>query len=160
MNSLRYCMLLLCLSLAAQSVQEDQPDAAAVTKLNSTLLTLKHAGVTPASVGQQLVNDIISLAETTHEPSRATVVKFTDQLINELSARELPAKLLSQVTTAILVVLHSAVTPAYEFRASIGHAREALISLGVSAPKAQAVAERLMAVGKEVRGPEDIGVAR
>lgn len=150
------CLVLFGISGLSQSVPRDPVTAAAVKTLSSTLLTLKGPRASTSSVSQQLTNDIISSAERDHQPSRTAVVSFANELTGALGGRDLPANALSRLTTSIVEVLQSAGIGTLRFRASVSRAQEALISLGVDASTAQAVASRLMEIGKEVRGPEDI----
>ncbi len=157
MRNLICCLFLLGAGLAAQSSSEDEPDPAAVAKLNSILLTL-HREASASAVSRQLADGIMSLAESYHKPTRATVVRFAEELAYGLASRELPAKFVTQVSTSIVEVLESAGIGTYRFKESVARAKQALISLGLTDWKAQGIAERLRMVGKEVRGPDDTPV--
>jgi hypothetical protein len=65
--------------LAAQSSSEDEADRAAVAKLDSILLTL-HRDANASVVSRQLADCILSLAESYHNPARATVLRFAEEL--------------------------------------------------------------------------------
>ena len=146
-------VLLLAASLTAQA----PPNDPAITRLNSTLMALKDA-TSLSPIRQQFVDDIIALAEKGHQPSRPTVTKFVDELTAGLLSSDLSINALSQVTTSIVEVLHSAGTGTLKFRTSVNDAQQALISLGVRASQATSIAVRLTDLGKEVRGPDDLPV--
>ncbi len=145
--------------LAAQSSSEDEADRAAVAKLDSILLTL-HRDANASVVSRQLADCILSLAESYHNPARATVLRFAEELAYGLAWRELPMKLVSQLSASIVEVLESAGVGTYRFKESVARAKQALISLGLPNWKAQGIAERLRMVGKEVRGPDDMPLER
>lgn len=148
------CLLLLAAGLAAQPASENQANASAVRKLNSTLLTLKD-GTSRSAVGRQLAADIAAVADPDHRPSQNHVKVLADDLATALPAGDLRADLLSRVTTPIVEVLHSAGTSTIGFHESVSRAERALVSMGVAAPQARSIAERLKAIGMQVRGPED-----
>jgi hypothetical protein len=141
------CVPLLAATLFAQSGN----------KLESDLLSLN--GAPTAAVNQQLVNDILSLAETNPQPSRRVVLDFVDELTRALAGKKLAAENLSQLAVAILDVLHSDSVTTSKYGAMMERARQTLIAMGVAAPVAQRVVNRLMILGQQVRGPEDLPVA-
>jgi hypothetical protein len=159
------CLLLLGAGLAAQPGSraaqpgsDDGPDKAAVAKLNSILLTLN--GATSSAVSRQFADAILSMAESYHKPSRATVVRFSEELANGLALKELPVKPISQVSASIVEVLESAGVGTYKLKESVERARQALVALGLMGGNARSIAELLLTIGKEVRGPEDMPVQR
>ena len=103
-------------------------------------------------------NNIMALAEATHRPSLLAVASLASRLTAALAGRTLTGSQASQLSAAILEVLHSAGTSARGLRQSISRAVKVLASAGVSAKTAQTVSSSLADLGKEVRGPEDIGV--
>ena len=159
MRNLIGCLFLLTFGLVAQSNSEDEVDRAVVARLNSILLT-SHRDATLLAVSQRLADAILSAADRDHRPTRATVLRFAEELTNGLSSRELPVKIVSQMSTSVVEVLGSAGVGTYRFKESVGRARQALITLGVADSTARNIAERLRMIGKEVRGPEDAPVMR
>jgi hypothetical protein len=153
------CLLLLSAGLTAQPASENQANASAIRKLNSTLLTLKD-GTSRNLVGRQLAADIASVADPDHRPSPAHVKVLADELAAGLPAGNLRAERLSQVTTPIVEVLQSAGTSTIGFYESVSRAEKALVALGVPAQYARSIAERLKTIGKQVRGPEGFPVDR
>jgi hypothetical protein len=154
MRNLIWCLFLLSFGLAAQSNSSDEVDRAAVAKLNSILLT-SHRGAAPLAVSQRLADAILSLADSHHKPTRATVARFAEELSSGLPSKELPEGVVSQLSTSIVEVLGSAGVGTSRFKESVDGARRALILLGVADLMARSIAELLMKVGNEVRGPED-----
>jgi hypothetical protein len=159
------CLLLLGAGLAAQPGSraaqpgsDDGPDKAAVAKLNSILLTLN--GATSSAVSRQFADAILSMAESYHKPSRPSVVRFSEELANGLALKELPVKPISQVSASIVEVLESAGVGTYKLKESVERARQALVALGLMGGNARSIAELLLTIGKEVRGPEDMPVQR
>lgn len=122
-------------------------------KLDSDLLALKTATVDSAS--RQLASDILSLSNTQAQPSRRSVMDFTDQLARALVNKNLRPNAISELTSAILDILHSDGLLTSKYDASIEQARQALIANGVSAKEAQAVSDQLRVIGQDIRGPED-----
>jgi hypothetical protein len=145
-------------SRSAQPGSDDGPDKAAVARLNSILLTLN--GATSSAVSRQLADAILSMAESYHKPARGTVVRFAEELANGLAFKELPVKPISQVSASIVEVLESAGVGTYKFKEAVERARQALVALGLMDWNARSIAEHLRAIGKEVRGPEDMPVQR
>src|SRR6267142_1002740 len=145
MKSAQCCLLLLAVTLTAQTPLNDL----AITRLNSTLMALKDS-TSLSPIRQQLVNDIMALAEKDHQPSRPTVTKFVDELT--VGLLDLSINDISQVTTPIIEVLHNAGTGTLRFRTSVNRAQQALISVGVRASQATSIAGSLPELGNEVRG--------
>jgi hypothetical protein len=140
---MKYACLLFAATLFAQSGN----------KLEADLLAL--GGAPTAAVNQQLTNDILSLAETIPQPSRRVVLDFVDELTRSLAGQKLDARMIAQLSVGIVDVLHSDGVTTSKYRESLDRAHKALLAMSVPAPSAQRVANRLMILGQEVRGPED-----
>jgi hypothetical protein len=147
--------LLLMSSLSAQTVLETRTSA--INRLNATLLALQRPASSEA-VNNQLVNDILSLAESGHKPARSTVIAFAHEVAASVEGRSLPSKALSRVTGAIFDVLQSAGEGTYKLQAALSDFQDGLVALGLSAQQSQVMAESLRSVGTEVRGPQDMPV--
>jgi hypothetical protein len=133
------CFLLATAGLSAQSAD----------KLNSDLRG--------NAVTQQITSDILALAEKDAEPSRRTVADFAEELTKAVAGRQLTVENVRPVTQAILEVLQSSGVASYRFHASIDHFRDSLIALNATAAQAKSAAGRLLILGQEVHGPEDLG---
>jgi hypothetical protein len=150
------CIVAAIFLLAGCVAGQDLDREAAIKKLTSSLLALKDGSLPHASHGERITNDLMALSEKPHRPSQSTVGTLAHGLAGALSGRHLPEPQLSELAREILAVLHSAGVGTATFRRSISRAESGLSSLGVSAPTAKKVAAELEAVGKEVRGPEDL----
>ncbi len=107
----------------------------------------------------QLADDILAQAEPNAQPSRRVVMDFTDELMRALAGKTRRPEDVSQLSTAIVDVLHSSGVVTRKYRATIDSVRQSLQAMGVTEAAAQRVAGRLMVVGQEVRGPEDLPVS-
>jgi len=114
-------MLLLALSLTAQTPSEDS----AVSQLNSTLLPLAKLPKIPEGndfigvplqkelrqfnkISQQVVEDMMSLADRYHKPTSFRAIEFANVLTRVLAGRDLPVDSLSQLTASIIETLDTA----------------------------------------------------
>ena len=130
MRNLIGCLFLLTFGLVAQSNSEDEVDRAVVAKV--TILLASHRDATLLAVSQRLADAILSAADRDHRPTRATVLRFAEELTNGLLSIQLPAKIVSQMSTSVVEVLGSAGVGTYRFKESVDRARQALITLGVA----------------------------
>jgi hypothetical protein len=139
--------MLLAASMAAEP-------SSAVRKLNSTLLSLKD-GQPRDAVTLQLTTDLNAASDPDHRPMQLSISLLASQLANALPARDLRAERLSPLTSRIVDILNSAGTSTVGFYESVNHAEIALAALGVPKGKAHDIGQRLMTIGKQVRGPDD-----
>ena len=147
---------LLFVSIAATQFT---PEPSSLRRLNSTLLTLQDPAAAPA-VRQQLSADLLIVSDPQHRPAQKSLRPFVDQLVSALSGKQQPAAARTQLSAAILEVLHSAGVGTHRFRAAIDRSRDALTNIGVSAVDAARTADLLRAVGNDVRGPDDMPLTR
>lgn len=150
MRSALSCYLLCAgLSLFGQSTPADQ----AAAKLDAILAAMKDPGASRPALSQQLADVILSLAQPDHQPSRSTVVAFTDELTGALIGKDLkwnaPPKWLLGPIVEILSTSGANFTKASRFG-------DVLKSLGVDAAKTQRITTRFIKIGEEVRGPDDL----
>jgi hypothetical protein len=149
--------LLLVLSLSGQSAPEGRVFAAAFSRLNSTLRALKDAGASRASLRLELVDEMMSLAESDSRPPRPVVARFADELTSALIGRKLSSNQMTTVQQSIIEVLRRSGT------SNLGLAnrlQETLTALGISSWKTQLVLREFIAVGEAVQGPDDSPLAR
>ncbi|HEY1760461.1 MAG TPA: hypothetical protein VGG72_34120 [Bryobacteraceae bacterium] len=132
------CFLLVTAGLSAQSTG----------KLASDLMT--HAAT------QQVTYDIMAMAEKDALPSRQAVSDLSEELTKALAGKQMTAEKTKAVTDAIQEVLQSSGAASYRFHASVDRFRDSLIALDATAVEAKAAAGRLLILGQDVRGPEDI----
>lgn len=114
---------------------------------------------------RRLIGDILTLAPQDRQPSLRTAAEFVDELTSDLLTRKSlalhprdPERIDFQpqdrMTAAILDVLQGSRLPALQFRLAAGDFREALILLGVADAEADRAEDRLVRLGREIRGPE------
>jgi len=125
-------------------------------------MALANPGVSRSVGAQQLTDDILALANKDAQPSRQTVLDFAGNLGAALAGKLVAAESTKPVTQAIaqliLDVLQSSSMPSSRFHATIASFRNALIAFNVTAVQAKAAEDRLLILGQEVRGPEDVPV--
>jgi hypothetical protein len=150
MRSVLYCFLLAGFSVFGQSSSIDQAGAQM-----DLILRAMNQGASRGSVSQQLADVILSLAQPNHQPSRSTVMAFTDELFGALVGKDLkwiaPPQWFLGPITDILSTSGANFTKA----SRLG---DSLKSLGVDAAKTQRITSRYIRIGEEVRGPDDIRV--
>jgi hypothetical protein len=141
MNRLFACVLLLGATLTAQSVQ-------------STLLALKDSRTPRKVLSNQLVNQMMALAKSDQSPSRQTVQRFSEDLTTALAGKDITTIRAAAIEKAISGVLSgngSTFLPANRLY-------ETLVSCGIDDRTVQAIVGRFTDIGREVRGPDDLGV--
>ncbi len=140
------CFLLLSAVLGAQST----------ATLDSDLGGLANPGSPIAAIATRVQDDLLALAERDAQPSRQTAQDFSVELAKALAGKAAPQSKVQEVDAAILEVLQSSGVPSARFHSSIDRFSNAVIALGVNPTTARSAANRLMILGQEVRGPEDI----
>jgi hypothetical protein len=150
MKSVLCCFLLFAAGLSAQSP----------AKLDADLIALANPLANPSAsrnaAAQQIADDILALTEKDAPPSRQTVVDFADALARAIPRQALTEEKTKPVTQALLNVLQSAGLTSSRFHSAIDRFRDSLIALNATAAQAKRAADRLLILGQEVRGPEDI----
>ncbi len=145
-------LLLLGISLNAQSTGEDK----AAGKLNSILMALKHSRAAGQnSLAQQLRDEMMALADSNRKPSRATVSGFADEFTDALFGKDLTNADVSVLQSSITDVLRGSTA---NFN-SASRLREVLVATHVDDFKTRRIIRRFIAIGEEVRGPDDRGVS-
>ena len=147
MKSVLCCFSLFAAGLWAQST----------AKLDADLTALANPGASRNAITQQVADDIQALADKDAQPSRQTVVEFADALTRALPRQGLTTEKAEPATQAVQDVLQSSGVASYRFHMAIDRFRDSLIALDATAAQAKSAADRLLIVGQEVRGPEDIG---
>jgi hypothetical protein len=148
-----YCVLFAGLSLFAQTTPSDQAGA----KLDSILSAMQNPGASANSLSRQLADVILSLARPDRQPSRGTVVAFTDELTAALIGKDLkwnapPRWLLGSISEIL-----SASGANFTKASRLG---DTLNGLGVDPSKIQGITTLFIKIGEEVRGPDDLRVWR
>jgi hypothetical protein len=141
MKRLLGCILLLGATLTAQSVQ-------------STLLALKDSRTPRKVLSNQLVNEMMALAKSDQSPSRQTVQRFSEDLTTALMGKDITsirAAALQKAISGVLSGKGSTFLPANRLY-------ETLVSCGIDDRTVQAIVGQFTDIGREVRGPDDLGV--
>jgi hypothetical protein len=156
--------VLCCFSLFAAGLW-----GRSTAKLDADLTALANPGASQSAITQQMADDILALADKDAQPSRQTVVDFAYALTRAFFPPVERARqrviiwppgnqpTLQAVSQAIVDVLHSSSMTSSQFHASIDRFRTSLSVLVAPPAQAKSAADRLLILGQEVRGPEDIG---
>ena len=156
MKRLVFALLLLGGCLIGGAVCQDKSTAKrpeANPKLRSTLQALKNHGASRATLSRQLADAILLLAESGHQPSRSAVTSFADELTTALLGRELTNSQVTSLAQSIEEVLRRSGTTTF---IPASRLRETLAALGVDASKVRIITRRFIAIGEEIRGPDDM----
>lgn len=135
------CVLLLGAGLAAQDMQ-------------STLLALKDPGAGRSALSKRLTEEMMAQAKRNQAPSRASVERFSQDLTAALLGRDITSIRATALRLAIAGVLRgsgSTFLPATSLR-------QTLTSCGVEERTINAIVQRFIDIGQEVRGPDDMPV--
>jgi hypothetical protein len=106
---LSFCFL-IALSLYSQTVRESEVPTTTSSKINDILLALKDPNVSRASLSQQLVDQMISLAEKGRQPPRPIVTAFADELTGALKGQKLDKSQITSVQQSIVEMMQEPVS--------------------------------------------------
>ena len=143
------CSLLFAATLIGQTAGEDK---IAIANLRSTLTGIGKADASRASLSQRLADDMLALADRDHEPSPTVVAGFADELTAALYGKALSVRSVAVLQQSIRDVLRGS-SATFAPAASL---RQILTRAGVDATKSQLVTRRFMAIGEELKGPDDL----
>jgi hypothetical protein len=121
-------------------------------KLSSTLAALRDGGLDRSVVSRQLADEMISLADV--KVSRPTVERFAEELTGALVGKPMTQVQLTSLQNSITEVMRGSVTNANSSR----HLREVLDSIRIDAMRTKVITKSFLAVGEEIRGPDDTPV--
>jgi len=156
MRRLIYSLLLLSGGLISGVAGQDKIIGARrlelTPKLRSTLQALKNRSASRTTLSHQLVDEIMSMADSEHKPVRTTVERFTEELTSALIGRDLTNPQVMMLERSIDEVLSSSGATF----TSASRLRETLAALGVDASRLQIIVKRFITIGEEVRGPDDL----
>ena len=142
-------LLLLGAVLSGQSTRDPK---AAFNKLKSTLIALRDPRAD--RIASHLVDEMMTLANANHQPTRSTVAGFADELTSVLLGRNITNAQLDVLQQSIGEVL-SGSTANYN---SASRFRETLTAVGIDNPSKRVITNLFMAIAEEVRGPDDAPV--
>ena len=148
------CFLLLSGVMAAQPLRTDRDMAANLNHLSGILQALKDFRESSPSLSNQLVGVMMAMADPSHAPSLPAVAAFADALTSALTGKNLTTANVLVLRRSIADVLRS--SGATFIPASL--LRERLSANGADSSKTQEIITRYIAIGEEVRGPDDLHV--
>ena len=145
------CLLLLGAGLNAQPTGEGRTAAG---KLKSILIALQHSKAAQTSLARQLSDEMVAFADTDRKPLRATVSGFAHEFTHALFGKSLTNAQVSVLQSSITDLLRGSTA---NFN-SASRLREVLVAVHVDDSKTQRITRRFIAIGEEVRGPDDYGL--
>ena len=135
-----------------QTVRESEVPTTTSSKINDILLALKDPNVSRASLSQQLVDQMISLAEKGHQPPRPIVSAFADDLTGALKDQKLNKSQITAVERSIIEMMQEPFSSNLE---PACHLRETLTAIGIDNSTILLIVGDFIAVGEAVRGADD-----
>jgi hypothetical protein len=148
MKSAVFSVFLLSGALAAQSAEP-------VSRLNGTLHAMARPGASSVSLSAQLVDEMISLAPGDRQPSRGALAGFANEFTAALIGKDLTDNRVTTLQRCIADVLSGSGTNLKPAKLL----RDTLTAIGVATSRIPSIITRFIAVGEEVRGPDDTPVA-
>ncbi|MDQ2900004.1 MAG: hypothetical protein M3Y07_09420, partial [Acidobacteriota bacterium] len=111
----------------------------------------QNVNASHGSLTQQLVDAMTSLAQEDRRPSRPTLESFADEFIGALTGMSVTNAQVITLQRSITEVLLSSTTNLK----SASRLREILTALHIGDSKVRVITKRFIAIGEEVRGPDD-----
>ena len=133
--------------------QTPAENKAAIDNLTSTLIGIGKKDASLTYMSHKLADDIWALADPDHETARVRVEKFADELTTALYGKKLPDRSVTVLQQSIREVIRGS-SPTFPSAANV---RQILTAAGVEELKVQVVTRSFMAIGEEIRGPDDLG---
>ncbi|HEY3838961.1 MAG TPA: hypothetical protein VGL72_20450 [Bryobacteraceae bacterium] len=140
MKSLLLAFSFLLFSLTAQT-----------PTLTTALTALANPNADRTAATRQLVDAMTPLAQPDHRPSPHSVNDFAIELTRALIGKKMTAAQRISFENAIIELMRGSVPNLV----STGHLREALTGINVDAFATRALTTRALAIGEEIRGPDD-----
>jgi hypothetical protein len=125
---------------------------AADRNLTATLMAMKNIGGSRATLAPRLADNLLALANPDQQPSRTTVMVFADQLTDALIGNQVAFANVVQTQRCVSGVMRGS-------RSNLQWAselRDFLKIFGVEPTKIHAITKSFIAVGEEIRGPDDM----
>jgi hypothetical protein len=135
-----------------QTVREREVPTTTSGKINDILLALKDPNISRATLIQQLVDQMISLAAKGHQPPRPIVTAFAEELTGALKGQKLDKSQIVAAQRSIVEMMQQADSSNFEPACRL---RETLTAIGIDNSKIQLVVRDFIAVGEAVRGADD-----
>ena len=140
-------VLLIGGALAAQP-------AAPLSKLNETLHALARPGASSVSLSAQLVDEMMSLAPSDSQPSRGALAGFANDFTAAMIGKDLTDTRVTTLQRCIADLLSGSGTNSKPAKLL----RDELTAISVATSRIPSIITRFIAVGEEVRGPDDTPV--
>ncbi len=119
-------------------------------------MTLQNLGADRVSVTRQLVDAMMALADVNRPPSRLTVEDFAGEFVRAVIGKRLTSAQLSIFQRSIAEVMGGSTA---NFN-SASRLRATLTALRVDSSETQMITKSVLAIGEEVRGPDDSPVLK
>ncbi len=122
--------------------------------IDNTLLALKDSHAPRKALSNQLVEEMMAQAKSNQSPWRSSVQRFAEDLTTALLGKDVTKDRAAEIHKAISGVLSgkgSTFLPANRLY-------EVLFSCGIEDRTVQAIVDRFTEIGRQVRGPDDMGV--
>ena len=140
--------------MTAQPLKRDRDTPANLNHLSAILQALKDNREPSPSLSNQLAGVMMAMAQPSHPPSLPAVASFADVLTTALTGKYLTSTDVIVLRGSIADVLRS--SGATFIPAS--RLLETLTANGIDSSKTQEIVKRYIAIGEEVRGPDDLHV--
>src|SRR5690348_2663713 len=133
--------LLACAALAGQT-------------LDRTLAAMQDAKASSATLSAQLIDEMARMAPADRRPTRGTLAGFANEFTAALMGKDLTRL---QRTTLQLAITDLVAGSGANYKPA-GILREVLEAAGVGASRTQRIVTSFIAIGEEIRGPDDIHI--
>jgi hypothetical protein len=121
---------------------------APATTLDETLQTMGSELTSSVSIRAQLVDEMMSLTPSDHQPSRGTVARFADAFVSALNGTLLSSDQIAALRQSFVDLLSGMGTN----RQPTGVLKQVFSSLDVPSLRRQIILTRFVAIGEEIRG--------
>jgi hypothetical protein len=129
---------------------------AQTASLKTALYALTSSEADRTLVTKQLADAMMPLARSNRQPSRHSVEAFAAELGRSVAGKELTIVQVRSLENVIAEMMRGSV-PNYT---STGHLRDALSAIHIDSADERAITTRFLAIGEEVRGPDDLQLMR
>jgi hypothetical protein len=122
--------------------------------LGATIAALNDARASSAGLSAQLVDELTALSPEGSQPTRGVLAGFANEFTPALIGKGLTSLQRNALQRAITEMLQPSGT---SFRPADA-LRAVLVAAGVRAQRTQHVVTDFIAIGEDLRGPDDIGI--
>ena len=154
MRRLLCCLLLAGVNLTAQSVRRTPAIPGTPDRLTPILLALRDPGASNETLRDRLAEEMMTLATVRHQPSESSVTAFAEEFTAALLGKDLAG----DTATRLRRCLVDALRPSGSTFLAAARLRETLTELRVKPLAVQSITKRFIAIGEQVRGPDDLPI--